>query len=315
MNNAKIYNGAYSGATAGMLNSRVNLANYDQLIDACSTFADAVDTAIPPSSGMSDASGELMNQLCQAALINRYSIPIAASVVTQVVAAFNALYLSLSSDSGNVMPLYMVRNVSTQALTDLSTYAVDDNDGVANVEGDVVLLAGPATTLAAMRLRGPFVVGPVVDAIATLTRPSWFTGVQVKGTHNTYVQEGVRFNGTTWNSNGPSTVFTVGTDPIFFFPNVVGQRIQLVNGTAITKLPLASSASGVSVTRTVPNFDGETFTIDYEAVLTGGWGNDGYGYDTDVRIDTTTVGGIRNAGDQSTVSIVGTNTAFVPWAS
>jgi len=315
MNNAKIYNGAYSGATAGMLNSRVNLANYDQLIDACTTFADAVDAAIPPSAGMSDASGELMNQLCQAALINRYSIPIAASVVTQVVAAFNALYLSLSSDSGNNMPFYMARNVSTQALTDLATYAVDDNDGVANIEGDVILLAGPATTLAAMRLRGPFVVGPVVEGIATLTRPSWFTSVQVKGTHNTYVQEGVRFNGTTWNSNGPSVVFTVGTDPIFFFPNAVGQRIQLVNGTAITKLPLASSASGVSLTRTVPNFDGETFTIDYEAILTGGWGNDGYGYDTDVRIDTTTVGGIRNAGDQSTVSIVGTNNVFVPWAS
>jgi hypothetical protein len=314
MNNAKIYNGAYSGATAGMLNSRVNLANYDQLIDACSTFADAVDTAIPPSSGMSDASGELMNQLCQAALINRYSIPIAASVVTQVVAAFNALYLSLSSDNGNVMPFYMARNVSNQALTDLATYAVDDNDGVANVEGDLIILAGPTVTPSALTMRGPFIVGPVVDSIATLTRPSWFTGVQVKGTHNTYVQEGVRYNGTTWNSTGPNTTFTVGTSPIHFFPDVVNLRLKLVAGTATTTMPLASSVSGVQACRTVPIFDGESFTIEYETILTGGWGNDGYGYETDVRVNASIIGGILNTGDQSVVSVVGTNTTFVDWA-
>lgn len=314
MNNVKLYNGAYSGALAGALNSRVNLASYDEILNSCDTFARAVDAAILPLPIVNNTMSSLMSQLSQAALINRYSIPIADSVAAEVVAAFNALSLALEPDpeAGGVR---MIRNVSIQAVTNPLHYAVDDNDGVANVEGDVIILAGPVTSADDMVLRGPYVVGPVVAGIAPLTRPTWFSGPQFTGTHLCRVVEGVAYNGTMWNSFGPDVGFTVGVSQIYFFPLNVNRQFALVNGTAAFTFPILSDQSGIQVSRLVPYYAGEVYSVEYDCQLSGGWGNDTYGYNTTVRVTAKTAANGTNADDASRVSLSILNACYSPWAT
>lgn len=319
MNNARIYNGALVGALSGMSLNRVETTS-SATVATCVAFATAVDNAISPIvGGASAGQQELITHLAQDAMTNAYATSIPTAVVTKVVAAFTLAVSALAAEpsSGGSTTRYSARNVSTQAVTDLSSFSVStDNDGITNVEGDVVILAGLVdSSLQAVTLRGPFVVGAVDRGIAPLTRPSWYTGSLVTGMQECVVDEGATFNGTVWNSFHIAATFTVGTtDGVWFMPYTVNFQVGLVNGSSHLHAPVLSYLSGFAVTRTLKNFDeGADPTIMYDLTLRGGTGNDGVGYDVDMYVNAWVSNTVGNNADSSVVTVtVSNNTSAYP---
>lgn len=102
MNNAKIFNGALSGALATLLQNRLGVPSYANAIAAANAFATSVDNAIPviPGDGATGGQQELIDELTRSALNGMYTTSIPSVLVNQVVAAYNAGKTSLAAEPG-----------------------------------------------------------------------------------------------------------------------------------------------------------------------------------------------------------------------
>jgi hypothetical protein len=156
---------------------------------------------------------------------------------------------------------YRVRNCSPNNVASLAAYPIDYtlNDGVTNVEGDVVLLIDQTTT----SQNGPYMVGVVGAGTAPLTRPSWWATGQNKNTNEVHIRvgtEGDLYGGTIWSvfgsgGYGSLDYIVVDTDDPYLFPLYFTTQSVLNNGTnTLTNLPiLNANFSAVLVTlNTVP---------------------------------------------------------------
>jgi hypothetical protein len=313
MNNARIYNGAYVGAMTGMATNRIDAISA-ATVATCVAFATAVDNAISPiPGGATSGQQELISEICRSAMTNAYSSSIPTTVVTNVVAKYTLATASLVAEpSSTATSRYYARNVVTQVIDDTLILEIGVNsDGVTNVEGDVIISAGPC--LASERhLRGPYVVGAVAGGFAPLTRPSWYTGTVSTGGQLCTVTEGTVYNGSQWNSFHIGSTFVAGVDNVSYMPYAVATQVGLFNGSRSVLLPVLSHKSAIAVVRNVANFAGIRNTIDYDVTLTGGGGNDGIGYDTTVTINGRDTNTTVNDDDSSTVMVTLTNQAIVP---
>lgn len=153
------------------------------------------------------------------------------------------------------------RNVVPANVADLAAYTVAGNDGITNVEGDVVLLV--AQTTAAQN--GLYQVGAVATGTAPLTRVGVMAAGDtiLAGQLLVNVAVGTLFANTQWKNTVASGV--VGTNDLGFYPGRVVQSIALVAGTTtMTNVPILSATkTGFAIVRRIANTSTAT---------TGGYG-------------------------------------------
>lgn len=284
-----------------MTDCRVRFSSYSSILATCTMFATAVDNAIPPLTNPFTSQADLMSQICRSAMTDVYAIVIPPTVVNAVVTAWNAANASLVPlPSGGSNQIHYARNVVTADLSDVNSFVVAGNDGITNVEGDTVILAGSIVSYADEFIRGPYVVGPVTGGIAPLTRPSWFSGTLENGQQMCLVQTGTVYNGTVWNSMQDSETYTVGTDNIRYFPYMVNRVAYLTLGVFDFRAPVLSINSTFHVTRRIPLFMTPTYTTEYACVPDGGYVSWGYNWLIQARAE---IDDYLNVEDFSTVSI------------
>jgi hypothetical protein len=149
---------------------------------------------------------------------------------------------------------YFVRNCVLTNIANLAAFTVAGNDGITNVENDIVLLINQTV----LQEDGPYLVGPVVAGVATLTRVSWWADGTVLHflTPTITVMEGTIFAHTEWQAMsdkldiaGENTTFTVGTDIPAMYPKTYWQNIDLNQGVAILDPAWFTTKSSVIVQR------------------------------------------------------------------
>lgn len=301
MNNARLYNAAISGFLSGMSTNRVHSSA--SLMAACVAFATDVDNAIAViPAGASVSQAALLEGLCRSALSNVYTLAIAPSLVSQIAAAYTLGAASLQADPSVAQTWHTALNVCTAAVADLNAFTVAGNDGIDNVAGDVVILAG------ATGYHGPYVVGTVTGGIAPLTRPSWFSGPLTSGMQPTVVQQGSLYGATLWNSMPPAATFNASDVSILFFPYQFSRKIVLNAGTLTVLGPVFSPQSGIQVTRSIPSFAGVVYSAVYDAHLTGGYVN--WGYEAQITVQGCLADGTVNVDDTSSIYLTVTNGPF-----
>jgi len=198
-------------------------------------------------------------------------------------------------------PAFRARAVRTTNVADLTAFAVATAcDGLTLVEGDVVLLAAQTTAAQC----GPYVVGAVSGGNAPLTRPAWWaagstqkTGAQIK-----LGAEGTVFKNTTWQAMHASDSIVVDTTDPEFYPLSVSGTTALVAGTfTISTVPVFSSKSQVTLTRSVANTSAAT-TGGYHPTVGGADGiTTGKIGTAAVVVEATVAAGTKNAADISTL--------------
>jgi hypothetical protein len=150
---------------------------------------------------------------------------------------------------------FKARNVVPRAITIASGLTLATaNDGVTNVQGDVVLLWMQATAAQ----NGPYEVGAPVAGVAPLTRPSWWAtgGEFISGQSIDVGGEGTVFKGTSWKAYAASGV--IDTNDPQFYPTKVTQQVNLGGGSPtgtvnITNVPIRNAAqSNFLITQVTP---------------------------------------------------------------
>lgn len=151
---------------------------------------------------------------------------------------------------GGVVSL-TVDGVVTANVADLTAFAVATNtDGLTHVEGNIVAL--PAQTTAAQN--GLYIVGPVVAAVAPLTRINALAAGEVitQGQVQFTVQAGTVFAHSEWKNTAAGTIGT--NDPAFYPGRVVITQALVAGAATITSIPILSATkTGIHLTRSTAN--------------------------------------------------------------
>lgn len=146
-----------------------------------------------------------------------------------------------------------VRNVVTTNVASLAAFTVAGNDGITNVEGDLVLLTAQTTPAQC----GPYVVGVVGGGTAPLTRPDWFTtgATFVPGPQSSiYVTDGTIFSGTWWDSKKTSAGVVGTNDPLYYVRSVTVAATLVAGTVTVATIPLFSATkSSAQLQLVTPN--------------------------------------------------------------
>ncbi len=193
------------------------------------------------------------------------------------------------------------RNIAAAGnVADLGVFTVAGNDGVTNVEGDVIILAEQTTAAQ----NGPYVVGVVGGGTAPLTRPDWWgTGaVLPSGIEIEIGAEGTVFKNTTWRAMVVAETFVVGTTDPRLYPKSVSGTTALVAGTfTISTVPVFSEKTAIHLNRDVANTSTST-TGGYHPTAGGANGiTIGVRGTAAVVVEATVAAGTINAADVSTL--------------
>lgn len=189
------------------------------------------------------------------------------------------------------------RNVVTANVANLVSFTVAGNDGITNVQGDVVLLVGQTTGAQ----HGPYVVGAVAGGLAPLTRPDWFSAgdaFRPGAPTSVYVTEGTIFSGTWWDSK-KTTAGVVDTDDPLYYVRRVTVAATLVGGTVtISTIPLFSATkSSVQLQLVTPNTVASTVTYSTPTLTPGKIGT------ASIVARANVAAGTINAADVSTLAV------------
>jgi|GEM_PF-404680 len=159
---------------------------------------------------------------------------------------------------------YIARNVGPGAnVAVLASYTVAGNDGVTNVQGDVVFLYAQTTK----SQNGPYVVGVVAVGLAPLTRPDW------------YVTGSAFASGQLFKLGGEGTVFkacefkitnaagVVDTADPGVYPGRITQQVSLGAGAptgtvTISNVPILSATKTQVVSARITPFT-PSLTVSY----------------------------------------------------
>ena len=194
---------------------------------------------------------------------------------------------------------FIARNVVTTNVASLAAFTVAGNDGINNVQGDVVLLAAQT----APAENGPYVVGVVAAGVAPLTRPSWWrTGATLPGGVTISVLAGTVYGASLWFSADVNS-FVVGTDNPDLWPETLSASLVLVAGTVTTNaLPIRSATkSGLAIVRTTANTANNTIQYNPSTFTAGGIGN------ANLTVQAQVGTGALNNADISTLLVTVTN--------
>jgi hypothetical protein len=333
-NNPGIYNaavgGAMSGAMDAMLLANTQSSSYANLVNFCVTYATAIDAAIPAiSGGASSSQISLMSQLSRSAWSKRCPTAstsgFSSTTIAAIVAAWTAGCARFAAEAAVVANSIHARGVC-RVYADITAFhvldALDSNDGINYVEGDVVLLfnqnfdamGAPAFP----EQNGPWVVGRVVADHAVLTRPSnWVSGTTVP-TFDFEVMvgsEGLIFSNTSWHAMGPQnsdgTIVTpgksvrIGTDDPGWYPELVTYTTPLSAGVFAFNVPVYSVGANVSVTA-IGAAPATTVRFDVTSLVANGLMADGV-----VIVSAMTIGGTVDTDNSGIVSIAVHNQSFL----
>ena len=206
------------------------------------------------------------------------------------------------SPSGASQPFF-ARNVAAAGnVADLAAFTVAGNDGVTNVEGDVVVLLEQTTAAAC----GPYVVGAVSGGAAPLTRPDWWrTGMTLPGGVEIKLgPEGTVFKNCTLKAMVAAKSFVVGTTDPALYPVEVNVAATLVAGTVtLSTIPVFSLNTQVLCSRKAANTSTAT-TGGYHATVAGANGlTAGKRGTAAIVIEATVAAGTINNADISTLHV------------
>lgn len=197
-----------------------------------------------------------------------------------------------------VAAVFTARNVCLTNVVNLAQYTVAGNDGVTNVEGDIVVLLSQTGTPAQ---NGPYLVGTVVAGVAPLTRTDFFfTGAKIRqGMQIRIGAESSVYGGSMLTSDVATTAKVVDTDDPLFIPDRIVQQVILNNGTfTISNVPIRASAKvACAISRTTPNTTAATIQYNPVTITPGEIGTGS------VVINAQVAAGTINAADLSTLNV------------
>jgi hypothetical protein len=181
----------------------------------------------------------------------------------------NGVWQRLDVGTGTGQFAFTARNIGPNTnVASLAAFTVAGNDGVNNVQGDVVFLA--AQTLP--QQNGPYVVGTVNGGLAPLVRPSWWGPGDVlpSGIEVNIGGEGSNWRNTKWASMRTTKSFIIDTDDPQVYPRQFSRTCVLSAGSAFTisNCPMLTAHPGIAITRI--NAGAGTTTIQYAATVAAG---------------------------------------------
>jgi len=190
----------------------------------------------------------------------------------------------------------IARNVCLTNVANLNAFTVAGNDGVANVEGDTVVLLAQTTP----SQNGPYLVGTVAGGTAPLVRPDWWqSGLAIVPGLGIRVTSGTFYRGVTLTAY--ATTGTVDTNDPVFIPTQITIAVTLTNGTVnITNVPLFLSAKlSCAISRITPNTPAATVMYQPTGIVTGELGSGA----PNITIQAQVANAGINAADQSQLNV------------
>lgn len=204
--------------------------------------------------------------------------------------------------SNNTYRTAVVRTARNVSLSNQNTtsFTVAGNDGVTNIEDDIVVLMAQTTA----SQNGPWVVGIVTAGSAPLTRPDWWQHglVMPQAFQIAISAESTVYGGSTLKSDVSTASKVVDTDDPLFTPDRIVQSVQLNNGTIdISNVPIRNAAKvAITASRVTPSGTASTIQYNPSTITAGSLGGGGA---PKVTVQAQIAAGTINVADGSTLQV------------